>query len=82
LSTTLAQIYRGYRWQIEVFFRYVKQNLRIKTLWALAPNARNPDWTARHRMMLMKYLQLRDRYGWVRYRIWVALLRNTVWFNS
>jgi len=35
-STTIAQIYKE-RWQIEIFFRYLKQNLRIKTFVGTAP---------------------------------------------
>ena len=34
----IAQVYR-YRWQIEVFFKWIKQNLQIKTLWGHSENA-------------------------------------------
>lgn len=34
----IAQIYKG-RWQIEVFFKWVKQNLEIKKLWGHSMNA-------------------------------------------
>ena len=27
------------RWQIELFFKWIKQHLRIKTLWGYSPNA-------------------------------------------
>ncbi len=34
----IAELYRN-RWQIEVFFRWVKQNLTIKNLWDHSENA-------------------------------------------
>jgi IS4 transposase len=37
-STTIAAIYRE-RWQIEVFFRHLKQNLRIKIFVGTSANA-------------------------------------------
>ena len=39
-AMTIATIYK-YRWQIEVFFKWVKQNLQIKTLWGHSENAVN-----------------------------------------
>jgi hypothetical protein len=34
----IATLYK-HRWQIEVFFRWIKQNLQIKTLWGHSTNA-------------------------------------------
>ena len=34
----IAQIYKS-RWQIEVFFKWIKQNLQFKTLWGYSENA-------------------------------------------
>jgi len=34
----IARLYRN-RWQIEVFFKWIKQNLIIKTLWGHSENA-------------------------------------------
>jgi len=36
----IAKLYRN-RWQIEVFFKWIKQNLTIKTLWGHSKNAVN-----------------------------------------
>ncbi len=36
----IAKLYRN-RWQIEVFFKWIKQNLTIKTLWGHSENAVN-----------------------------------------
>jgi hypothetical protein len=37
-STDIADLYR-YRWQIELFFKWIKQHLKIKTFWGLTENA-------------------------------------------
>ena len=37
-STTISAIYKD-RWQIEIFFKTIKQNLRIKTFVGTSPNA-------------------------------------------
>ncbi len=37
-SLEIARLYRN-RWQIEVFFKWIKQNLTIKTLWGHSENA-------------------------------------------
>jgi len=43
---TIAQRYRG-RWQIELFFKWLKQHLRIKAFYGTSPNAvRTQIWPA------------------------------------
>jgi Domain of unknown function (DUF4372)/Transposase DDE domain len=37
-ALTIAQIYKA-RWQIELFFRWIKQHLRIKSFYGTSPNA-------------------------------------------
>jgi hypothetical protein len=37
-ALTIAKIYKS-RWQIELFFRWIKQNLRIKSFYGRSPNA-------------------------------------------
>jgi len=37
-SLTIAQLYK-YRWQIEIFFKWIKRYLRIKTFFGLTENA-------------------------------------------
>ncbi len=73
--TTVARLYRE-RWQVEVFFRALKQNLRIKTFVGTSPNALKIQiWTALIAILLLKYLQLRASYGWSLSNL-VALLRQ------
>jgi len=74
-ATTLARLYRE-RWQVEVFFRALKQNLRIKTFVGTSANALKIQiWTALIALLLLKYLQLRASYGWSLSNL-VALLRQ------
>ena len=74
-ATTVARIYRD-RWQVEVFFRALKQNLRIKTFVGTSANALKIQiWTALIAILLLKYLQLRATYGWSLSNL-VALLRQ------
>jgi len=34
----IALLYK-YRWQIELFFRWIKQHLKVKTFWGYSENA-------------------------------------------
>ena len=57
-ATTIAAIYKD-RWQIELFFKALKQNLKIKTFVGTSANALKVQvWTALIAMLLLKYLQL------------------------
>lgn len=73
-AETIAEIYRQ-RWQIELFFKAIKQNLRIKTFVGTSANAvRIQIWTALITMLLLKLLQFRSKIGWSLSNL-VALLR-------
>jgi IS4 transposase len=72
--TTIVQIYRD-RWEIELFFKALKQNLKVKTFVGTSQNAlKTQIWTALIAMLLLKYLQLRSRLKWSLSNL-VALLR-------
>ena len=54
----------------------LKQNLRIKTFVGTSPNALQIQiWTALIALLLLKYLQLRARFGWSLSNL-AALLRQ------
>jgi hypothetical protein len=73
-ASTVARIYRD-RWQIELFFKALKQNLRVKTFVGTSANALHIQiWTALIALLLLKYLQLKARFGWSLSNL-VALLR-------
>jgi hypothetical protein len=61
---TIARIYKD-RWQIELFFKAIKQNLKIKTFVGTSENAvQTQIWTALITMLLLKILLLRSTFGW------------------
>jgi Domain of unknown function (DUF4372)/Transposase DDE domain len=73
-ADTIAAIYKD-RWQVELFFKALKQNLKIKTFVGTSANAvKTQIWTALICMLLLRYLQLKSRFGWSLANL-VALLR-------
>lgn len=73
-ASTIAAIYKQ-RWQIELFFKALKQYLRIKTFVGTNANAVHIQiWTALIAMLLFKYLQYRSKFQWALSNL-VALLR-------
>ena len=73
-ATTIASIYKD-RWQIELFFKALKQNLKIKTFVGTSVNAvKTQIWTALIAMLILRFLQLRSKFNWSLSNL-VALLR-------
>jgi len=74
-AATIAAIYKE-RWAIELFFKALKQGLRIKTFVGTSENAvQTQIWTALIAMLLVKYLQLKSTYAWSLSNL-IALLRQ------
>jgi len=73
-ATTIAAIYKD-RWQIEQFFKDLKQNLKVKTFVGTSENALYIQiWTALITILLLKYLKFKSTLGWSLSNL-VALLR-------
>ena len=73
-ATTVAAIYKD-RWQIEIFFKAIKQNLKIKTFVGTSKNALLIQiWTALTVILLLKYLKFRSSMNWSLSNL-VAMLR-------
>ena len=63
-ASTIGAIYKD-RWQIELFFKALKQNLKIKTFVGTSENAVNVQiWTALIAMLLLKFLWLKSTWAW------------------
>lgn len=63
-ASTVAAIYKD-RWQIELFFKALKQNLKVKTFVGTTENAvKTQIWTALIAILLLKYLQLKSSWNW------------------
>ena len=66
---------------MELFFKALKQNLRVKTFVGTSENALQTQiWTALVAMLLIKYLQLRSTFGWSLSNL-VALLRQQLFVH-
>lgn len=73
-ASTIAAIYKD-RWAVELFFKALKQNLKIKTFVGTSANAvKIQVWSALIAMLILRYLQLKSRFGWSLSNL-VALLR-------
>lgn len=63
-ATDIALAYKE-RWQIEVFFKFIKQNLKIKSFIGTSSNAVMIQiWTALICFILLRYLKARAAYKW------------------
>ena len=63
-ASTIGRIYKD-RWQIELFFKAIKQNLKIKTFVGTSENAvKIQIWTALISILLLKIMQMRSTFGW------------------
>ncbi len=63
-ATTIAEIYKE-RWQIELFFKALKQNLTLRNFVGSTPNALEIQiWTALIAMLLLKWLHYMSQCRW------------------
>lgn len=61
---TISQLYKS-RWQIEIFFKEIKQLLKIKSFVGTSRNAVEIQiWTAMITILLLKYLKHQAKYQW------------------
>ena len=80
-ASTIAAIYKD-RWQVELFFKALKQNLRVKTFVGTSANAlKTQIWTALRAILILKYLQMRATLGWSLSNL-VALLRMNLFTHK
>ena len=63
-ALTVAALYRQ-RWQIELFFKWIKQNLKIKAFYGTSENAVLIQlWTAMIAYLLLLWLKVRSWADW------------------
>jgi hypothetical protein len=78
-ATTSAAIYKD-RWQVELFFKALKQTCKIKTFVGTSANAvRTQVWAALIAMLVLKYLQLKSEFSWSLSTL-AGLLRQQLFF--
>jgi IS4 transposase len=79
-ALTIAAVYKD-RWQIETFFRSLKQLLKIKTFVGTNENAvRIQIWTALIAMLILRYLKLQASFNWSLSNL-LALLRQQLFVH-
>ena len=76
-ASTIAAIYKA-RWNIEIFFRSLKQLLRIKSFIGTTRNAVEIQiWTALITMLILTWLKHIAKYKWAMANLVVSLRLNT-----
>lgn len=64
VANTIGELYKS-RWQIEIFFREIKQLLHIKTFIGTSENAVLIQiWTALITILILKALKASAKFGW------------------
>jgi hypothetical protein len=63
-ANTISELYKS-RWQVEIFFRDIKQLLHIKSFIGTSPNAVMIQiWTALITILILKYLKAIAKHSW------------------
>jgi IS4 transposase len=77
-ASSVAELYRC-RWQIEVFFKQIKQTLQLSDFLGNSANAvRWQVWTALLCYVLLRFLSHLSRWGSSFIRLW-AVVRSSLW---
>lgn len=76
-ASTISEIYKS-RWMIEIFFRHIKQLLRIKSFVGTSRNAVETQlWTALITVLILTWLKYIAKYSWSMSNLVVSLRLNT-----
>jgi hypothetical protein len=75
-AMTIADVYKA-RWDIEIFFKFIKQNLKIKTFYGTSENAVMIQvWTAMIALLLVEYIRFKCRSSFSLQQAWRILKDN------
>ena len=75
-AQTIAHIYKE-RWQIEIFFKSLKQQLKVKSFVGTSKNALLSQlWVALIAYLMLSYLKFRSKFNWSIYTIMEVLPVN------
>ena len=75
-AKTIAQIYKE-RWQIELFFKAIKQQLKVKSFVGTSRNALLSQlWIALIAYLLLAYLKFKSKFAWSLYTLCSVLPTN------
>lgn len=75
-AATIARIYKE-RWQIELFFKAIKQQLKVKSFVGTSRNALLSQlWVALIAYLMLSYLKFKSRFKWSLYTLCSILPAN------
>ncbi|MFH1318261.1 MAG: IS4 family transposase [Candidatus Omnitrophota bacterium] len=75
-AKTIAKIYKE-RWQIELFFKSLKQQLKVKSFVGTSRNALLSQlWVALTAYLLLSYLKFKSKFQWSIYTLCAVLPTN------
>jgi len=75
-ARTIALVYKE-RWQIELFFKCIKQQLKVKSFVGTSQNALLSQlWVALITYLLLSYLKFKSRFSWSLYTLCSILPTN------
>ena len=75
-ATTIAKVYKE-RWQIELFFKALKQQLKVKSFVGTSQNALlSQMWVALIAYLLLSYLKFKSQFQWSLYTLSSILPTN------
>ena len=68
-ANTIAELYK-HRWQIETFFKWIKQNLKIKTFLGTSQNAvMTQVWAAMIYYLLLAFIKFQTKYSYTMHEL-------------
>jgi len=75
-AATIAALYKE-RWQVELFFKAIKQQLQVKSFVGTSRNALLSQlWVAMIAYLLLSYLKFKSKFGWSTYTLMSILPTN------
>jgi hypothetical protein len=81
-ASTISGLYKG-RWEIETFFRWIKQNLKIKTFYGTSENAvMTQVWVALILYLLLSFIKFQTRYGYSMLELLRVIRERILGFES
>lgn len=68
-ATTIAAVYKD-RWQIELFFKTLKQQLKVKSFVGTSENALLSQlWTAMIAYLMLSFMKFKSKFAWSLYTL-------------
>jgi Transposase DDE domain len=81
-ASTISALYKG-RWEIETFFRWIKQNLKIKSFYGTSENAvMTQVWVAMILYLLLSFIKFQTKYSYTMLELLRVIRERVLGFES